>query len=253
MIMRRGFMAGCSLSAYCPQYVRQTVDYLKEFYPELSIIQECCGKPLYYLGEQAKFERQFGRLEQSVKNCEIDQLITACEGCLSMVQRSEQFESISLWTVLAQIGLPEAALGKAKDSDMVFTIHDPCPTRDNVVMQQAVIKLLEALGYQVKIAKLSGEKTLCCGMGGMCGVANPKLAHEAMVHRVETLPTKNIVTYCASCRSAMMNGGGQAWHLLDLIWGPVVYQGDKCPENTLNSTFTAWKNRYKTKQLLKNS
>lgn len=248
--MRHGFMAGCSLSAYCPEYVGKTVSYLKQFYPELSIIQQCCGKPLYYIGEQQKFEKQYHKLLDTIDDCAVDELIVACQGCLSMLRQSEHVKSTSLWPVLAKIGLPAAAIGKAKDSDMVFTIQDSCPTRNETDIHQAVIKILQDLGYQVKLAKLSGKNTLCCGMGGMCGVANPKLARAAMVHRVATLPTKNIVTYCASCRSAMMNGGGQSWHLLDLIWGPVVMQGDRCTENVLNSTFTSWKNRYRTKRIL---
>lgn len=251
--MRMGFMAGCSLSAYCPEYVGKTVTYLKKFYPDLSVIQQCCGKPLYYIGEQQKFEKKFNALVDTIEDCEVDEMIMACQGCLSMIRKTDRVKSVSLWTTLDKIGLPKEAIGKATDSDMVFTIQDSCPTRNETDIHQAVINILRGLGYTVKLAKLSGEKTLCCGLGGMCGVTNPKLATEAMTHRVNSLPTKNIVTYCASCRSAMMNGGGQSWHLLDLIWGPVIMQGDHCPENVLNSTYTSWKNRYRTKRILEHA
>ena len=60
-----------------------------------------------------------------------------------------------------------------------------------------------------------------------------------------------IVVYCAACRQYMMKAGGNAWHILDLVWGDVVTSGAKCPEDVLSSPLSAWKNRYKSKKKIK--
>jgi hypothetical protein len=49
----------------------------------------------------------------------------------------------------------------------------------------------------------------------------------------------------------MLLGGGQAWHILDLVWGDVVYAGTQSPEDTLSNPVKAWSNRFKSKRLIK--
>jgi hypothetical protein len=81
--------------------------------------------------------------------------------------------------------------------------------------------------------------------------ANPDVAKRVMVRRVEDFSTDKIVVYCAACRASMLQGGGNAWHILDLLWGDVVYANTSPPENTLASPLKAWGNRRKSKSLIK--
>lgn len=248
--MSYGFMAGCALSSTSPEQVKQIIAYLKQFYPDLAVIQACCGKPTKMIGEQAAFQRRFGQLTEKVESAEIDELIVACQGCIKTMRDENQFKTSSLWVKMAELGLPKEAVGKGKDSDVVFSIHDSCPTKDMPEIHEAVRYLLAELGYEVKKNRLSGKNTMCCGMGGMCGVSNPPLAKAMAEKRVHDFKTDQIVTYCASCTSAMLLGSGQAWHLLDLIYGPVIYQTTKCPAHPLSRPLKAWANRYQTKRIV---
>lgn len=247
--MTYGFMAGCSLSSASPKRISQLSVYLKNYYPDLVLIQACCGKPTKDIGDEPKFKQRFQQLTETVVACQVTELIVACQGCLATMNQ-EGLPVKSLWLLLAELGLPEGVKGKAKGSDVVFSVQDSCPTKEVTEIHQAIRYLLAELGYQVANHPLSGKNTLCCGMGGMCGVTNPDLAKAQATKRVAGFKTEQIVTYCATCTSAMILGGGQAWHLLDLIFGEVIYQGDKAQDDPLSHPFLAWRNRYLSKKII---
>lgn len=248
--MKYGFMAGCSLSSSNPEGVENAINYLKELYPDLAVIQACCGKPTRMIGQEEKFQERFSKLTDLVQKAEIDELILACQGCLKTMRDEDRFSTSSLWIQMAEHGLPKAVIGKARDSEVVFSIQDSCPTSQIPEIHEAVVYLLKELGYGVEGSRLSGKNTLCCGMGGMCGVSNQNLSHEVAHQRVESFKTEYIATYCASCAFAMEIGGGNAWHLLDLIFGDVVQLGDQAAPSPLGNPIKSWSNRYKSKKIV---
>jgi len=248
--MRRGFMPGCSLPSYSPANIEKTIQFLKKHYPDLSVIQKCCGKPTKALGQVELLEKRFNNLVQDIVDCEVAEMIVACQNCLNMLRESDKFRTVSLWEVLPQIGLPPEIRGKAKGSDVVISVHDSCPVRQEVGIHDGVRWVLSELGYKYAEPNYTRDKTRCCGFGGMIVPANPGLAKRIMERRIKDMPTEQIVVYCAACRSSMLMGGGKAWHLLDLLWGPVVTKESTPPENVLASPVKAWVNRYKSKVVI---
>ena len=73
------------------------------------------------------------------------------------------------------------------------------------------------------------------------------LGYEAMKKRAAESPCGTVVSYCASCRSAMRTGGRESLHLLDLVFG-----GDWTgrPTPPPDRSLRSWLNRWRTKQLL---
>lgn len=250
MNSRMGFMPGCSLPSYSPKNVAATIKYLRGHFPELSVIQKCCGKPTKALGQTEAFDERYSSLVEDIKDCDINRMIVTCQNCLKTLKRDQEFETISLWELIPQIGLPAELKDKAEDSDVIFSIHDSCSARQEFKLQDGIRWILAELGYKFAEPEKTREHTRCCGSGGMVITANPDLAKRVMMRRVEELPTENIVVYCASCRSSMLTGGGKAWHILDLMWGPVVYKDSQPPKNVLASPVTAWANRYKSKSII---
>lgn len=248
---RKGFMPGCSLPSYSPENVANTIRYLKQKFPELSVIQKCCGKPTKALGQADAFNERFGSLVSDIKYCEIDEMIVACQSCMNTLKESGEFKTTSLWELLPQIGLPEELRGKAAKSDVVFSIHDSCSVRQETKIHDGIRWILNELGYKSAEPEYTRGKTRCCGFGGMIVPANPDVAKRVMDRRVKDFPTEYIVTYCAACRSSMLMGGGKAWHILDLVWGPVVTKDIQPPENVLASPVKSWINRYKSKSAIK--
>lgn len=248
---RYGFMPGCSLPSYNPEAVTKTTEYLNLTFDKFSAVQKCCGKPTKAVGQYDLFKERFKGLQDDMDEVGIEEMIVACQSCKLTFDEASPTPTYSLWEVLPIIGLPEELRGKAKNSDMVFTIHDSCSTRSLTELQNGIRWILDELGYKYVESEYSKDKTRCCGFGGMVVPANPEVAAKVMERRVETLDSENVVVYCAACRSSILKGGAKSWHILDLIWGPVVMAGDNAPEDVLASPVTSWMNRYKAKRGIK--
>lgn len=250
MTKRMGFMPGCSLPSYTPEGVQKTVEYLRKLYPDLSGVQKCCGKGTKALGQVAKFEERFCGLQKDMDEVGIECMIVACQNCYKTLKEHSCTDVLSLWTLLPQVGLPEDVRGKGKMSDVVFGIHDSCSTRYDTEIQDGIRWILDELGYKYIESEFSKENTRCCGFGGMIVPANPELANRVMRRRADDFETDYVVVYCSACRSSMMQVGKKSFHILDLIWGPVVKSGDEAPEDVLASPAKSWLNRYKSKRVI---
>ena len=119
----------------------------------------------------------------------------------------------SLWTVLDRVGLPPSA---APASSALVAIHDPCTTRYENHIQDAVRHLLGKLGVQVSELKDNRSLTTCCGYGGHMAFANPEVA-DKVVHRRIHDSEADYLTYCAMCRDNFAARGKRTLHLLDLF------------------------------------
>ena len=195
---RKAFMPGCALASYNPENVAQTIKYLKSKFPDISVIQKCCGKPTKAVGQAELFNERFGSLLDDIKYCEADEVIVACQSCMKTLSEHDGYKTVSLWELLPEIGLPEELVGKAKDSDVVFSIQDSCSVRDYTGIHDGVRWILSELGYKFEEPERTRATTRCCGFGGMVVPANPDVAKRVMERRVADFPTKNIVTYCAA-------------------------------------------------------
>lgn len=246
--MSKVFMPGCSLPSYSPEGVAGIAHYLKQVFPDMGAVQKCCGKPTAALGQTELFKERFGMLQSDFTKVKAEEVIVACQSCFGMIKKfADGQQPRSLWTLLPEIGLPKELVGKAKHSDVVFTIHDSCSTRHERELQEGIRWILNELGYKTVEPKYTKENTRCCGFGGMVVPANPDVANRVIKRRVEEFETEHVVVYCAACRASMMGVDTKAWHILDLMFGPVVMQDTAPPANVLASPVKSWFNRYKSK------
>ena len=216
---RKVFLPGCALPSYSPENVALTIKFLKEKFPDLSVIQKCCGKPTKAVGQADLFKERFGGLVEDIKFCGGDEVIVACQSCMKTLSLRDDYKTTSLWELFPQIGLPPELVGKAKDSDVVFSVHDSCSVRSYTGIHDGIRWILSELGYKFVEPERTRGTTRCCGFGGMVVPANPDVAKRVMDRRVSDFETPQIVVYCAACRQSMIKAGGQAWHILDLIVG----------------------------------
>ncbi len=245
---RKTFIAGCALSSYNPDLVLSTISHLQNIYPDLSVIQKCCGKPTKALGQEEAFYERFHGLQEDLKACDSTDVIVGCQSCYKVIEADKNLNVTSLWALFLEIGLPTKMIGKAKNSDVVFSIHDSCSIRPYAKIHEGIRYIMQELGYKTIEPEKTKEHTRCCGFGGMIVPVNMDLAKRVMERRVGDFPTEQVVTYCAACRQSMLMGGAKAWHILDLIFGDVVYNDTMPPVDTLSKPVGAWLNRFKTKQ-----
>jgi hypothetical protein len=124
-------------------------------------------------------------------------------------------EILSFWNVYDQFG-PQTF--PAREFSAPITVHDPCSTRYESHIQDAVRNILTKLGCQVEELPMSREKTECCTYGGLMWLANRPLAERTVQRRIEESPL-DYVTYCAMCRDFFARRGKRTLHLFDLLFG----------------------------------
>lgn len=239
------FMPGCALSSYSPSLVHKVFTHLQSKMDGIGIIQQCCGTPTRMVGDMQQFGRYHSMLETDLAVMGADTVVTACENCyMSIKTYAPHIKILSLYEVLADIGVPNNA-NNAYHSHEKVALHDPCPTRHERHLHDAVRSLLDTIGLPYEEFTYNREKTLCCGSGGMLELTNAPLAKEQMRNRANQTSCQSIVSYCQSCAESMSRGGKNGVHLLDFIFMPET--ASKQPQN---STLRKWYNRYQSRRMI---
>ena len=243
---KRIFFPGCSLSSYSPDIVRDTYQYLKEKLPGIGITLKCCGNPTYSMGQRDKFNDLYDTVQNEFQNSGIEEVIVACQNCYKIIkQNSPDIKVISLWEVISKYGVPESKIGYYKYLDKVFSIHDPCPTRNESKIHDSIRNITDQLGINISEMKFIREKTLCCGSGAMIGITNKKLASAQRQKRAEQSNSDYIITYCEECVESMKKGGKKSIHILDLLFDDSI---DKTFDQKSINVTNKWINRYRVKR-----
>ncbi|MDF2548519.1 MAG: hypothetical protein K0R93_3417 [Anaerosolibacter sp.] len=242
------FFPGCSLTAYNPDLVMKTYEYLRKKRPGTGIMMNCCGKPTYSMGDMESFNKYYSTVQSSFDSHGIEEIIVACQNCYkSMAQHSPNQKITSLWEVIADIGIPEDKVNIGADISTTFAIHDPCPTRKEKSIHDSIRKISKELGLKIREMEFSREHTLCCGSGGMLGITNKGLASRQMEKRANQTEEEYIVSYCEECVESMKHGGKKAVHILDFLFNEKMYLKKEFHQGQI-STLKRWSNRYTAKR-----
>ncbi|MEI6856668.1 heterodisulfide reductase-related iron-sulfur binding cluster [Psychrilyobacter sp.] len=247
---KRIFFPGCSLPSYNSKAVGNILDFLQEKYDgEIGSILKCCGKPTQSLGQVDKFKKRYDAVQKAIDDTGADEIIVACQSCYEIFKKNSPNQKVkSLWEILPQLGLPEHANGIGKDSNVVFGIHDSCPTRYNKEIQNGIRWILAQMEYKTEEPFHTKENTRCCGFGGMVMPANPKVTHAVRNRRASEYKTDHIVSYCAACRESMESAGKDSVHILDLVFGETYTKASAAKRNQRPEI--QWMNRFKSKKEL---
>ena len=207
------FMPGCSLTSYNPEYIFLTRDYLRGKLGDCGIITACCSKPLKLIGDSKTFQLRIENLINELDNMKAHTVITACQNCYNVMKLYDKNRKIlSLWPLMQKFGLPESL--KNKYSGLEASIQDSCVSNHEII--KSVRELLKFLGVNIK----EFSQIKCCGGVKSLTTGNIKLSREYMRQRANESPSQVIISYCASCRSAMsLDKKYKSIHLLDLIFG----------------------------------
>jgi Fe-S oxidoreductase len=222
---RRFFFPGCSLSAYSPELVIKTYEYLQSKLKGTGIMLGCCGAPSHDIGDDPLFQRMQSWMAKEMDRVGASELIVACPYCYSVFRESlPEIEIRSLYEIMVEHGIPHAE----NSNEKTFSLHDSCKTRHEDGFQNSVRNILKELGYGVKEPEFTREMTRCCGMGGSGAFVDFKLVNRTTMRRVKEMPF-DILSYCATCRDAFSLVGKPSLHLLDLLFNPEWEEALKSP------------------------
>lgn len=207
------FFPGCQLCASAPAQAQAVYRRLMATRPGgVGLLLGCCGAPSLWAGDDARLAAAHDQWRAAWESLGRPRVIAACSTCLkTFAEHLPEVEAVSLWQVLDPAGLGRPAPG------LTLALHDPCTARHAPQVRQAVRDLLAGLGVMVEELRLSGERTECCGFGGLMANANPDLAREVARRRGE-LSDRDYLAYCAMCRDSLAGVGKRSLHLLDLLF-----------------------------------
>lgn len=210
------FFPGCQAGAAAPETVRRAyADLCARLPGGVALILGCCGAIAQWAGRDALFDDTRKLLQSTLAKLGGPRIIAGCPTCRRTLSGALDTEVIGVWDVLNDIGLPAGAAAAPR----AMAMHDACGARGEPETQQAVRRLAEKLGCRIEETPYSGDKTLCCGYGGLVAYANPEVAREMAAQCVSESDAP-FLTYCMACRDRLAREGHPSAHILELVYGP---------------------------------
>jgi Fe-S oxidoreductase len=200
------FAPGCALMLYKPDLVEKIHKQLEANFGKMDVLMTCCKK------------------KPDVP--EYSKIINVCPGCDKRFENDyRNISTISLWEILNDndpIIFPDYK-GKR------MSIIDACPTRNKVVLQDAIRSLLTKMNIEVVEPNNTKTKSTCCG-SGIYGDVPVEMVLDAMKRRTAEMPEDDVVVYCVSCIKSVHNGGKRPQYLPDLLFSEETFPQTSDPD-----------------------
>jgi Fe-S oxidoreductase len=204
--MNQVFAPGCALVLYKPQSAARLLAFLQARGTVAAEHLTCCQhEPHLPAGTR---------------------VVNVCAGCDRRYRELyEGVSTVSLWEVLADSeDFPFPDYGGAE-----MSILDPCPTRTETRVHDAVRALLARMNIQVVEPRATRTQGVCCGDSAY-GQAPVEKIKAAMRRRAGDMPREDVVVYCVSCVKSMHIGGKRPRYLVDLLFGETTEPGIHEPD-----------------------
>ncbi|MFH1154822.1 MAG: (Fe-S)-binding protein [Pseudomonadota bacterium] len=238
------FFPGCTFAGTRPGITRRAYAFLQDQIPGIGIILDCCTKPSHDLGRTQFFTRTFDGLKEVLEANNIHRVVTVCPSCHEIFKKhAPDIRAVTIYEILSQSG-PGQAFPSNKG---IVTVHDPCVSRFDIPVQDAVRSLIRDMGFSIREMAHSRTSTVCCGEGGAACHVSPKFSNQWGLTRMEEAGRDPVITYCAGCTSTL-GRNLQADHILDHLFSQS--RNDTLPFKVSRPPMT-YANRLILKQRLK--
>ena len=214
------FFPGCQATAIAPATVRAAyLDLCQRLEGGVALMLGCCGAICDWAGRYEMYEDTVKFLDGKLAELGNPTVIAGCPSCKKQLSRHE---TVGIWEILEDIGLPE----KAKRLDKPIAVHDACGARGDHATQDSIRRIAEALGCAVADTAYSGDKSPCCGYGGLTQYTNREVAKK-MTDSCLDRSQLPYLSYCMACRDRFAREGRESMHILELVYGT---SADHCPD-----------------------
>ena len=214
------FFPGCQATAIAPATVRATyLDLCKRLEGGVALMLGCCGAICDWAGRYEMYEDTVKFLDTKLTELGSPVIIAGCPTCKKQLSRHE---AVGIWDILEQIGLPE----RARRMDKPIAIHDACGARGDQQTQASIRRIAESLGCTVTETVYGGDKSPCCGYGGLTQFTNREVAKK-MTDKCLERSELPYLSYCMACRDRFAKEGRESMHLLELVYGT---SAQACPD-----------------------
>lgn len=209
------FFPGCQAAAIAPETVKAAyLDLCERLDGGVALMLGCCGAICDWAGRYEMYDQTREFIDRELAMLGDPIIIAGCPTCKKELSAHAQSEPLGIWDILCEIGLPEGA----KRLERPVALHDSCGARGDGHTQSAIRKLAESLGCELIETEYSGDKSPCCGYGGLTAYANRELAKE-MTDKCLERSDAPYISYCMACRDRFARQGRESRHILELIYG----------------------------------
>lgn len=209
------FFPGCQAVAIAPETVKVAyLDLCTRLDGGVALMLGCCGAICDWAGRYEMYDQTREFIDRELAMLGDPIIIAGCPTCKKELSAHAQSEPLGIWDILCEIGLPEGA----KRLERPVALHDSCGARGDGHTQSAIRKLAESLGCELIETEYSGDKSPCCGYGGLTAYANRELAKE-MTDKCLERSDAPYISYCMACRDRFARQGRESRHILELIYG----------------------------------
>ena len=209
------FFPGCQAAAIAPATVKAAyLDLCERLEGGVALILGCCGAIGDWAGRIEMQEQAHELLENELAKLGDPVVIALCPSCAKELRENLSREVRGIWDVLLEIGLPDGARALERPA----ALHDSCGARGDAATQAAIRQLCEGLGCTLVDAPYSGDRSPCCGYGGLTAYANREVAAEMTEQCLERSDAP-FISYCMACRDRFARQGRESRHTLELCYG----------------------------------
>ena len=217
------FFPGCQATAIAPATVRAAyLDLCSRLEGGVALMLGCCGAICDWAGRYEMYADTIVFLDRQLAALGNPTVIAGCPTCKKNLAKNEDLQVQGIWEILEEIGLPE----KAKRLNKPIAVHDACGARGDAETQASIRRIAESLGCQVAVTPYDGDKSPCCGYGGLTQYTNREVAKE-MTDKCLERSDLPYLSYCMACRDRFAREGRESMHLLELVYGT---SADHCPD-----------------------
>jgi Fe-S oxidoreductase len=209
------FFPGCQASAIAPATVRAAYeDLCARLDGGVALMLGCCGAIADWAGRTEMAEQAHALLDRELARLGDPIVIAGCPSCAKELREHGVKELRGIWELLEEIGLP----GGVQKLERPMALHDSCGARGDEKTQASIRRLAAALGVELVETPYSGDRSPCCGYGGLTAYANREVAGE-MTEKCLERSDEPYLSYCMACRDRFARQGRESRHLLELVYG----------------------------------
>ena len=208
------FFPGCQASAIAPATVAAAYkDLCNRLEGGVAIMLGCCGAICDWAGRYEMYDDTKAFLDEKLASLGNPTVIAGCPTCKKELSGHEGLELVGIWDILNEIGLPEH-----REENCEVALHDSCGARGDEATQSAIRNLARKLGCTLVDTPYSGDKSPCCGYGGLTQYTNREVA-KAMTEKCLERSDLPYISYCMACRDRFAREGRESKHILELVYG----------------------------------
>ena len=208
------FFPGCQAAAIAPATVRAAYeDLCARLEGGVALILGCCGAIADWAGRNEMAGQAHALLDRELARLGDPVVIAGCPSCAKEL-REHGAAVRGIWELLEEIGLPEGV----RKVERPMALHDSCGARGDEKTQQSIRRLAASLGVALSETPYSGDRSPCCGYGGLSAYANREVAAE-MTEKCLERSDEPYLSYCMACRDRFARQGRESRHLLELVYG----------------------------------